>query len=291
VEPLDLAGGRGAAGGREQVIDPVLAADPVEQHLGLARPEPAREDLAVVGQDLLGDPVGPHRLGEVPADGPAGGADHHPGAHDEPRVVVDAGQDLARGPVGEQDPAHDVELPQLHGLAALPAAEPAVPAASGLGIDQPGSLQRPVDPRTRRDRFQARPGRLVHEPSWSPIGVAPSRLEHPHLDHRGHLMRAPRRSVGPVGQTREPLILVAAQPPMHRLAGHAEAARHLHDWDPIADHREHRLIPLFHHTQLHQHARECVADQAEPASPISRSHVTPQPEPKGHASGGAKHVL
>jgi len=28
------------------------------------------------------------------------------------------------------------------------------------------------------------------------------------------------------------------------------------------------LIPLLHDTQLHQHAQECVADQAEPASPI-----------------------
>src|SRR5205807_122595 len=47
----------------------------------------------------------------------------------------------------------------------------------------------------------------------------------------------------------------------------------------IADRREDRLIPLFHHTQLHQHVRECVADQAEPASPIRRSRVTHQPKP------------
>ena len=33
-------------------------------------------------------------------------------------------------------------------------------------------------------------------------------------------------------------------------------------------------------------SRECVADQAEPASPIRRSRVTHQPEPICHASGG-----
>jgi hypothetical protein len=31
-----------------------------------------------------------------------------------------------------------------------------------------------------------------------------------------------------------------------------------------------------------------VADQAEPAAPISRSRVTHQPEPMCHASGGTK---
>src|SRR4051812_15760237 len=40
---------------------------------------------------------------------------------------------------------------------------------------------------------------------------------------------------------------------------------------------------------LHQHARECVADQAEPASTISRNRVTHQPKPMCHASGGPKH--
>jgi hypothetical protein len=64
----------------------------------------------------------------------------------------------------------------------------------------------------------------------------------------------------------------------------------LDDRDTIADHREHCLIPLLHDTQLQQHVGECVADQAEPASPISRSRVTHQPEPMCHASGGTKHA-
>jgi hypothetical protein len=47
MEPLDLAGGGRAPRGRQQVVDPVLAADPVEQDLGVGGPEPAGEDLAV----------------------------------------------------------------------------------------------------------------------------------------------------------------------------------------------------------------------------------------------------
>ena len=58
---------------------------------------------------------------------------------------------------------------------------------------------------------------------------------------------------------------------MDRLAGDAEAPRDLHHRDPVADHREHRLIPLLYGTQLHKRVRECVADQAEPASPIRRA--------------------
>src|SRR5207245_5949857 len=45
--------------------------------------------------------------------------------------------------------------------------------------------------------------------------------------------------------------------------------------------------PVLHDTQLHQHPGS-VTDQAEPVSPISRSHVTHHPEPMCHASGGTK---
>ena len=47
VEPLDLAGSRGRAWPGEQVLDAVLAADPVEQRLDRRLVEPAGEDLAV----------------------------------------------------------------------------------------------------------------------------------------------------------------------------------------------------------------------------------------------------
>jgi len=62
-------------------------------------------------------------------------------------VVVEPGEDLACGPVGEQQTAHDVHLPQLHRAAALPAFEPTIAAASGGRIDQLGPLQRSIHPR------------------------------------------------------------------------------------------------------------------------------------------------
>src|SRR4051794_18399465 len=62
----------------------------------------------------------------------------------------------------------------------------------------------------------------------------------------------------------ETMVLVPPEPPVDRLTGHVEAVRHLDDRHSIADDREHCLVPLFHDTQLHQHERECVTDQAEP---------------------------
>jgi hypothetical protein len=188
--------------------------------------------------------------------------------------------------VGEQDTADDIHLPQLHRPAPFPALEPAVAAASGLRVDQPRPLERPIDPRARRRRLDDRPRGLVDQPAWTPVRVATTGFEHPDLDGRIHLMRTTGWSMGAIGEPAEPLILIPPQPPVHRLARDSEAPRDLHHRNAITDHREHRLIPLFHDTQLHQHARECVADQAEPASPIRRSRVTHQAKPC-HPSGEA----
>jgi hypothetical protein len=57
MEPLDLAGRRGRAHGRVPVGDPVLPEDPVEQDLDRLGAEAAGEALAVVGEDLVRDPV------------------------------------------------------------------------------------------------------------------------------------------------------------------------------------------------------------------------------------------
>src|SRR5712691_4346090 len=108
----------------------------------------------------------------------------------------------------------------------------------------------------------------MDEPARSPVGVTPALLQDEDLHRRVHLMRAPRWTMGPIDEARQTLILIPPQPTVDRLARHAEAACDLDYRDTVADHREHRLIPLLHDTQLHQHARECVADQAEPASPI-----------------------
>ena len=74
--------------------------------------------------------------------------------------------------------------------------------------------------------------------------------------------------MGSVHEAGQAMVLVATQPPVDGLTRHVEPVGHLDDRNAIADDREHCLVPLLHDTQLHQHVRECVADQAEPASPI-----------------------
>jgi hypothetical protein len=206
-------------------------------------------------------------------------------------MVIQAGEDLAAPTVGECQPADDVHLPQLHRAAAFPAPEAAVTATPGTRVDQVGTLQGPIDARARRRGLHTGPRCLVHETPRSPVGVSTTALEHPHLDRGIHLVGTPRRPVRSVRKAREAVGLIPPEPAVDRLARDAEAPCNLHDRDPVADHREHRLIPLLHDTQLHQHARECVADQAEPASPIRRSRVTHQPKPERDESGGTKHSL
>ena len=135
VEPLDLPGrGRRPRLG-QPVDDPVVPADPVEQHLP-ALAEPVGELLAVVGEHLPGHPERAQRGGERQAHRPAGGPGHHRGDHAEPGMVIDPGHDLGLGPVGQEHPADDVQLPQLHRLVAFPPPV-AVLAAASAG---PGSI-------------------------------------------------------------------------------------------------------------------------------------------------------
>ncbi len=58
MKALDLAGGSRRARGSEDVVDPVLAADAVEENLHRRLGKASGKDLAVVGQDLLGDTIG-----------------------------------------------------------------------------------------------------------------------------------------------------------------------------------------------------------------------------------------
>jgi hypothetical protein len=63
VETLELARGGRRAGRREQVADAVLPAYAVEEHLAGAGAEAPGEDLAVVGEDLIGHPMRAHGQG------------------------------------------------------------------------------------------------------------------------------------------------------------------------------------------------------------------------------------
>jgi hypothetical protein len=60
-------------------------------------------------------------------------------------VVVDPGHDLALRGVVEQDTAHHVHLPELHGPLPLPPAELVAAFASPTELDQAVALEAPVD--------------------------------------------------------------------------------------------------------------------------------------------------
>jgi hypothetical protein len=84
VEPLDLAGGGRRADRGEQVEDPVLAADPVEQDLVSRSGGTPVEHSSVVREHRLGHPVGGERLREGLAERACGGAGHRRGHDAEP---------------------------------------------------------------------------------------------------------------------------------------------------------------------------------------------------------------
>lgn len=127
------------------VRDFVLAADPIEQNLDRPGPEAPGEDLAVVGEDLIGDPPPTKGLGEHGAHRLGRGPGHEPRSDAEPGVVIDPGDRLELCATGEHHSAHDVHLPKLHRPGALPAAVVLGPAPARLGIDQALAHQAAVD--------------------------------------------------------------------------------------------------------------------------------------------------
>jgi hypothetical protein len=217
VEPLDLArGGRGTDAG-EAVDDAVLAADPVEEHLGRGGGVAAGEDLAVVGEDLVGHAVFPHGVDEMAAHRSGPGVFHEPGAHAEPGVVIDTGQGLELGPVDQDDPADYVELPQLHRPVPLPA-DPVLPPPLVGGFDQPLADQRPIDRRAGRRRLHAPLGQHPRQPGRPPPRMLPAQLTQRRLDRRRHLVRTGERLMRPVLQRRHSTGFIPADPAVDRLA-------------------------------------------------------------------------
>ena len=94
MEALDLAGRGRLPHAGEAVGDALLAADAVEEDLGRPRSVAAGEDLAVVGQDLVGDAVALKGGEEHAADGPRDRPVHESGRDAEAAVVVDPGDQL-----------------------------------------------------------------------------------------------------------------------------------------------------------------------------------------------------
>ena len=117
--------------------DAVLAADAAEQHLGWVRAKPAGEHLAVVGEDLVGEPVALQSGDKDLADAAGIGPLDQPGHDPEPGMVIDAGHDLQLLAIGQPDPAQHLQLPQLHRPVPLPTAVIGLAAPAGHRLDQP----------------------------------------------------------------------------------------------------------------------------------------------------------
>ena len=135
VETLDLPGGRGRAGLGQQMLDPVLAADPVEQHLDRRDVEPTGEHLAVVGQDLPRQPIGRATTPPVPSQTRWDDSrDHQMRADTEPGVVIDPGQRLrpdGRRPARTRRPRPSATTPSAAHAPTAATSGPAVAAPSG----------------------------------------------------------------------------------------------------------------------------------------------------------------
>jgi hypothetical protein len=156
------------------------------------------------------------------------------------------------GAVGQEDPAHDVELPQLHRFAAFPPDIRRRRAAALAGGDQPVTGQHPVERCLRGDRDDVAAGELERQPGRAPPRVRPPQLAHRRLDPGGDLMRAGPRPVRPVGQGGQTARPVTAHPGVHALPRHPMAGGYFGDRAPGLGF-QHSAIPLFHDTQLHQH--------------------------------------
>src|SRR5215472_4047260 len=108
MEALDLAGSGGRVGRGQDVVDSVLSADPVEEHLHGWLEQAPGEDLAVVGQDLVRHAIPAQRGAEAVTDLAGPLPVHETGGDAVPRVVVQAGKCLGSGPVRELEAADHI---------------------------------------------------------------------------------------------------------------------------------------------------------------------------------------
>lgn len=256
MEPLDLArrGRRRRLG--QPVRDPVLPADPVEQHLTTTA-EPGGELLAVVGQHLFRYPEHLQGPGKGRADRPSGRPLDHRRDHAVPGMVIHSGHDLRLGQlagdrVDQHHPADDVHLPQLHRTLALPALviRPFTPPDPRL--DQPMADEDPIHGHPRRHR-RHRPGPLQHmsDPPRTPPRMLTPQLTDSRLHLGRRLMRTrrrPTRTICQPGQTRS---LIPGLPPADRLPGHTQLSGDLGHGRTRQDSQD-SPVSLLDNRQLHQ---------------------------------------
>lgn len=174
--------------------------------------------------------------------------------HAAPAVIIKAGHRRQLGAVGQVDPPDDVHLPQLHRPRPLPPRVIRPPTLPLRRVDQAVTNQRPIRRRPTRHRIHTIPTQLVHDRPRPPTTMGPAQLHDPRLHRRRRLMRTPPRPRGPVRQPGRAPRRVSPQPVVHRLTGHAATASHIHRRGPV-QHLTHRLVPLLHQPQLHEHGR------------------------------------
>jgi hypothetical protein len=111
----------------------------------------------------------------------------------------------------------------------------------------------------------------------------------PRFDLRDDLMRTGRRPVGSIRERGESSRLIARDPVVDALARDAQTPGHFGHLPAVLHDGQHRLIPLFHDAQLHQHGPPpCpievgtrmtrVKDQPKPPSRINRIRCQPSTE-------------
>jgi hypothetical protein len=190
----------GEYGGGQPMLDAVLPADPVEEHLHILDPEPASEHLAVIGEHFMRHPMSAHRRGERLTHRPRRRPRHQRGADTKPRVIIDPGQRLQLGPIHQGDSADHIELPQLHRRPAFPTPPLLRPTPPRARRDQPVAHQRPIDPRPRRQRTQPRLRGFMDQPTRTPPRMSSPPLQHLRHHFRWHLMRTPGRAMRTIRQ-------------------------------------------------------------------------------------------
>ncbi|SLB43281.1 Uncharacterised protein [Mycobacteroides abscessus subsp. massiliense] len=111
VKPLDLARRRRGAWRGQQVLDPLLTADRIEEHLHRRMVEPPGEHPAVISQNLLRHTISGDCIDQPVTDRPSAFSGHQPGTHAHPGMIINSRERLSAGAVGQREPAHHIHLP------------------------------------------------------------------------------------------------------------------------------------------------------------------------------------
>ena len=219
IFPVVVGAGRG-----EQVIDAVLPAEPVEEHLAAPALKRPGEDLAVIGQDLLRHAIpAPSPAAKCRAHRPLRRPWHQPRAprtnrewSSTPVSTLNSLPSPSRIPPTTSSCHNSIGTPRSHRLHC------AVPAATSLRRDQPVPRSTPDRPPSGTATAPPPPGQAsCTQPARPHPGCAAAPPAPRPRPPPVHLVRALGRHVRPVASPANP-VLVPAQPPMHGLPRHPE---------------------------------------------------------------------